>query len=133
MAGCLLGYSHGQLSAESFSVVVGLQVLAMAYLGGITSFGGAIVAGMLGPLGLVYTALHQWFDMGDYYALITGIGLIVTAILNPSGIAGQTRMQIAWVREHLGHGEEPPTSGPPDTGEPAPSSGRTGQEVAGRV
>ncbi|MET0449935.1 MAG: ABC transporter permease [Aeromicrobium sp.] len=107
VAGCLLGYAHGQLSAESFSVVVGLQVLAMAYLGGITSFGGAIVAGILGPLGLVYTALHQWFDMGDYYALVTGIGLIITAILNPSGIAGETRKQIDWVKSRR-TGTRPP-------------------------
>jgi branched-chain amino acid transport system permease protein len=115
VAGCLLGYSHGQLSAESFSVVVGLQVLAMAYLGGITSFGGAIVAGLLGPLGVVYTALHQWFDMGDYYALITGIGLIVTAILNPSGIAGETRKQIDWVRGHRSGRNRPdrPVTEPP--------------------
>ncbi len=51
MVGCLLGYSQGQLSAESFSVVVGLQILAMAYLGGITSFGGALVAGMIARWG----------------------------------------------------------------------------------
>lgn len=115
VAGCLLGYAHGQLSAESFSVVVGLQVLAMAYLGGITSFGGAIVAGILGPLGLVYTALHQWFDMGDYYALVTGVGLIITAILNPSGIAGETRKQIDWVKSRRTGTRPPirPTTEPP--------------------
>jgi branched-chain amino acid transport system permease protein len=101
IAGCLIGYSQGQLSAQSFSVVVGLTILAVAYLGGITSFGGAIVAGLLGPLGLVYTALHQWFDLGDAYALITGIGLILTAILNPSGIAGETRHQVEWVTRKL--------------------------------
>jgi branched-chain amino acid transport system permease protein len=101
IAGCLIGYSQGELSAESFSVVVGLTILAVAYLGGITSFGGAIVAGLLGPLGLVYTALHQWFDLGNAYALITGVGLILTAILNPSGIAGETRHQVDWVTRKL--------------------------------
>lgn len=111
IAGCLLGYSQGQLSAESFSVMVGVQILAVAYLGGITSFGGAIVAGLLGPLGVVYTALHQWFNLGDSYALITGIGLIVTAILNPSGIAGETRHQVAWVASRLrpGGANKPPS------------------------
>ncbi|WP_134325358.1 ABC transporter permease [Cumulibacter soli] len=97
IAGCLIGYSVGQLSAESFSVMVGIQLLAVAYLGGITSFGGALVAGMLAPLGLIYTALHSWFEMGDYYPLITGIGLVVTAILNPVGIAGEFGKQVAWV------------------------------------
>lgn len=116
VAGCLLGYSHGQLSAESFSLVVGLQVFAFAYLGGITSFGGALVAGMLGPLGLIYTAMHQWFEMGDYYHLISGLALILTAILNPSGIAGETKHQIAWVRKKLGR---PSSTGLRDVEEPS--------------
>jgi branched-chain amino acid transport system permease protein len=111
MAGCLIGYSAGQLSAESFSVFVGLQILAVAYLGGITSFGGAVVAGIIGPLGIVYVVMHKLFELGDYYALISGIALILTAILNPVGIAGATRHQIAWVagrvRKPSGDGDTP--------------------------
>ena len=101
VAGCLIGYSAGQLSAESFTVFVGLQILAVAYLGGITSFGGAVIAGIVGPLGIVYVVLHEVFDMGDYYALISGLALIATAILNPVGIAGGTRAQIAWLRRRF--------------------------------
>ena len=93
-AGCLMGYSTGQLSAESFSVFVGLQILAVAYMGGITSMGGAVIAGILGPLGLVYTLLHTRLELGDYYMLVTGIALILTAILNPVGIAGQVRIHL---------------------------------------
>lgn len=89
VAGCLIGYSAGQLSAESFTVFVGLQVLAVAYLGGITSFGGAAIAGIIGPLGIVYIVVHNTFDLGDYYPLISGLALILTAILNPVGIAGE--------------------------------------------
>jgi branched-chain amino acid transport system permease protein len=107
MAGCLIGYSAGQLSAESFSVFVGLQILAVAYLGGITSFGGAAVAGVIGPLGIVYVVMHQLFDLGDYYALISGIALILTAILNPVGIAGATRLQVGWVVRRIGKQARP--------------------------
>ncbi|MGY1652382.1 ABC transporter permease [Geodermatophilus sp. SYSU D01119] len=117
VAGCLIGYSRGELSAESFSVVVGLSVLAVAYLGGITSFGGALVAGVLGPLGLVYTALHSVFDMGNAYPLITGIGLILTAVLNPSGIAGETRHQVEWVKKKLRSGR----AAPPAAADAAPT------------
>ena len=119
IAGCLIGYSQGQLSADSFSVVVGLSVLAVAYLGGITSFGGAIVAGILGPLGLVYTAMHALFDMGNAYQLVTGIGLILTAILNPSGIAGETRHQVEWVKSKLAGSRR--TGGPPPAEPAAPA------------
>jgi branched-chain amino acid transport system permease protein len=61
----------------------------------------------------VYTALHQWFDLGNAYALITGLGLILTAILNPSGIAGETRHQVEWVTRKLrGSRSLPPPRGP---------------------
>lgn len=112
IAGCLIGFSRGQLSAESFTVFAGLQVLAVAYLGGITSVGGAIVAGILGPLGIVYTLLRGVFDLGEYYALISGLGLIITAILNPVGIAGATREQVAWVRRKLSRSGPPPSTVP---------------------
>ncbi|MFD6859515.1 ABC transporter permease [Rhodococcus sp. NPDC060090] len=98
VAGCLIGYSAGQLSAESFTVFVGLQVLAVAYLGGITSFSGAAIAGIIGPLGIVYVLVHNIFDLGDYYALISGIALIVTAIMNPIGIAGEASRLTALLR-----------------------------------
>jgi branched-chain amino acid transport system permease protein len=128
VAGCLIGYSRGELSAESFSVVVGLAVLAVAYLGGITSFGGALVAGVLGPLGLVYTALHAVFDMGNAYPLITGIGLILTAVLNPSGIAGETRHQVEWVTRKLRARRTPP---PPAAATPAPVPTEKTRETTG--
>jgi branched-chain amino acid transport system permease protein len=112
VAGCLIGYSRGQLSAESFTVFAGLQVLAVAYLGGIASIGGAIVAGILGPLGIVYVILRGVFDLGEYYALISGIGLILTAILNPVGIAGATREQVAWVQKKLSRNRAPDPSEP---------------------
>jgi branched-chain amino acid transport system permease protein len=112
IAGCLIGFSRGQLSAESFTVFAGLQVLAVAYLGGITSVGGAIVAGILGPLGIVYTLLRGVFDLGEYYAQISGLGLIITAILNPVGIAGATREQVAWVRRKLSRSGPPPSTVP---------------------
>ncbi|MEU4312818.1 ABC transporter permease [Nocardia sp. NPDC024068] len=99
LAGCLIGYSAGQLSAESFTVFVGLQVLAVAYLGGITSFSGAALAGVLGPLGILYVVLHEVLELGDYYALISGIALIVTAILNPVGMAGEARRMADRVRD----------------------------------
>lgn len=129
MAGCLIGYSAGQLSAESFSVFVGLQILAVTYLGGITSFGGAAVAGVIGPLGIIYVVFHDLFEIGDYYALVSGIALIITAILNPVGIAGATRMQIAWVRTKLGKGSPPGADDRPTTDRGAKAPALEGSDV----
>jgi ABC-type branched-subunit amino acid transport system ATPase component/branched-subunit amino acid ABC-type transport system permease component len=91
LGGSLIGYSRGQLSAESFTAVVGLGFLAFAYLGGITSVKGAIVAGTLAPLGIGFVVLDRWLSLGNSYGVIAGLSLIVTALINQEGIAGATR------------------------------------------
>jgi branched-chain amino acid transport system permease protein len=88
VAGCLIGYSRGQLSAASFTALGGLSLLAIAYLGGIGSNAGAVIAGLIGPLGLSYVIFTQTLNLGQYYQLVAGVGLILTAIFNPVGIAG---------------------------------------------
>lgn len=90
-AGTLIGYSRGQLSADSFTALTGVSLLAIVYLGGIGGISGAVVAGVTGPLGVVYTVLNDSINMGEYYVLVTGVGLVVTAIFNPIGVAGATR------------------------------------------
>jgi branched-chain amino acid transport system permease protein len=55
--------------------------------------GGAVIGGSLVTNGLVSLALDQWFHVSpSYSALIGGLGLIVTVIANPDGIAGQVRI-----------------------------------------
>lgn len=98
VAGCLIGYAHGQLSASSFTLFAGLQVLAVAYIGGITSWRGAVIAGALAPLGIVYTVVNQFWDTGNLYALITSALLILTVVANPGGIADELPKQVRYVR-----------------------------------
>jgi branched-chain amino acid transport system permease protein len=91
-AGVLMTYSVGQFSSGSFDVLsVGLPLLAFAYLGGITSLSGALVGALSVPGGVVYVLIGGWFqDPGSWYLLFSGCVLILTAILNPEGIAGAT-------------------------------------------
>ena len=91
IGGAFIGYSRGQLSAESFTVFAGLSFLAFAYLGGITSISGALVAGALAPLGIVYVYLDRHQSAGQNYLLGSGISLILAAIISPQGIAGRAR------------------------------------------
>jgi branched-chain amino acid transport system permease protein len=99
--GGLIGYSQSQVSADEFAVVVGITILAVTYLGGITSLSGAIVGGALASGGVVYLFWNQTINLGNYYQLATGGGLIVTAILNPSGIVTALRSQVQWVMRRL--------------------------------
>jgi branched-chain amino acid transport system permease protein len=101
LGGALIGYSRGQLSADSFGVSVSLTLLAFAYLGGITSVGGALVAGALAPLGIGYVVLDRNTDIGEHYLLVSGILLVATAVLNPGGIAGTVRSYLSGGRPRL--------------------------------
>ena len=96
LGGTLIGYSRGQLSADSFGALVGVSFLAFAYLGGITSISGALVAGTFAPLGITYVIFNHLFEnLGNTYLLLSGVSLILTAIFNPIGIAGATRQNMA--------------------------------------
>jgi branched-chain amino acid transport system permease protein len=91
LGGAFIGYSRNQLSADSFGVFVGVSFFAFAYLGGITSISGALVAGTFAPLGIGYVIFDRLLHLGNFYFLLSGVSLITTAILNPQGIAGRTR------------------------------------------
>ncbi len=123
LGGALIGYSRGQLSADSFGVFVGLSFLAFAYLGGITSVGGALVAGAFAPLGIGYVVLDRSFGLAEEYLLLSGLALIVTAVLNPGGIAGRTREIVAAAGRRRTRNPNPV---PVEAGAPT-------LEVAGRV
>ncbi|MET0902699.1 MAG: ABC transporter permease [Acidimicrobiales bacterium] len=86
-AGGLIGYQQGRLSPESFSIFVSLMLLSIAYIGGIATVSGAIFAGVaLAPGGLAYTAMERWFELGEYQPIVAGVGVIISAILNPDGV-----------------------------------------------
>ncbi|CAB4929342.1 unannotated protein [freshwater metagenome] len=92
IAGALSGYRFGSVTPEYFSIFASLTFLAFAYMGGISSVTGAVIAGFLVTNGLMFTALNQWFGISPSYSiLIGGLGLVVTIITNPDGIAGQWR------------------------------------------
>ena len=110
VAGALIGYSQGQVVAESYTVIVGLTALAIIYLGGIGSYAGAVIAGLIGPLGLVYVLLNQTVNLGSYYPIISALLLILTALFNPVGIAGAGREAGTWLLNRVRKSRIPPSS-----------------------
>jgi branched-chain amino acid transport system permease protein len=101
LGGALIGYSSGQLSPDSFAPAASLVLLAFAYLGGISSISGAVIAGLLASGGLIFVALDQAFSLGQYQTLIGGLGLIITAITNPEGMSGAYRVMGNKLRKRL--------------------------------
>jgi branched-chain amino acid transport system permease protein len=99
IAGALSAYRFGSATSDYYGVIPSLTFLAFAYMGGISSVSGAVIGGCLVTNGLVSLALDDWCHVSpSYSALIGGVGLIVTVIANPDGIAGQVRTSIEQFR-----------------------------------
>lgn len=96
LAGGLSGYRFGSVTPEYFGVFASLTFLAFAYMGGISSVTGAVIGGFLVTNGIMFTALDTWFGLEPSYApLVGGLGLILTVVTSPDGIAGSLRQMRA--------------------------------------
>ena len=92
IAGALSSYRFGTVNPEYFGGLQSLTFFAFAYLGGISGVSGAVAAGFLVPGGVMFTMLDSVFGIpGEFAPILGGLGLILTAILNPEGIAGGFR------------------------------------------
>ena len=91
VAGVMIAYKSTTLTGGGLSAQDGLQLLALAYLGGIGSIAGAVVGGLLAPSGLFTVAILGGGSSIDQF-LLTGVGLVLVAVKFPEGIAGSWTM-----------------------------------------
>ena len=132
LSGTLLAYQQTLATADPFSVFAGIAIFAIIYTAGITSVSGALLAGVLAPGALLYIVLDRAFDFGDYYALASGVLLILTVMINPDGIAGRITSLVQRFSRSVtprGPAGEPDTSTAPsgrlDAGPPVIDRDRT--------
>jgi branched-chain amino acid transport system permease protein len=89
ICGALYAYNFGTVSADLFGTVNSLVIIAYAYFGGITMITGALFAGLGATQGLIPQAFQTWWGLSGNWALLIGaVGLLVTLVGNPDGIAG---------------------------------------------
>ena len=89
LAGALYGYNFGGISANRFSALTALSLIAFAYIGGITMVSGALLAGFMAVEGISQYALQKWFGIdGTWAILFAGIALIANVVFAPAGGAG---------------------------------------------
>ncbi|MDX6393538.1 MAG: hypothetical protein QOJ73_4601 [Streptosporangiaceae bacterium] len=90
LAGGLLGYLQGNVSAPTFAVFTSLSLLAIAYVAGIGRIAGAVIAGlMFSSNGFMVNFLNEHLSIGQYQTIVAGIALALTAIKNPDGVASE--------------------------------------------
>lgn len=95
IGGAVIAYRSGGADEARYVYVQSLVFFAFAYLGGISSVAGAIAGGFLVSGGLVFTFLKNVMGVPSEFALLLGgLGLIITAIANPDGIAGKLRVDL---------------------------------------
>lgn len=100
IAGVMIGYKSTTLTGAGLSAQDGLALLALAYLGGIGSIGGAVVGGILAPSGLFTVAILGGGSSIDQF-LLTGAGLVLVAVKFPEGVVGSWTMLLRSRRRAL--------------------------------
>lgn len=93
LAGVLIAFSTTTLSSTSFTAIGALVALALAVLTGVTTIGGALLAGLLAQAGLLTTVMDRG-GQGDASKLtlaVSGLALIITTIVAPDGLTGVAR------------------------------------------
>lgn len=90
LGGALLAYQQQAITFESYSALAGLGVLTTTYLAGITSIQGGILAGFLAQGGLLYVIIDRSVRVGQWYGVVSGLGVILTVLRNPEGAVGPT-------------------------------------------
>lgn len=88
IGGVLFAYQQVQVAPASFGVQFSIVFLVYAYLGGITSISGALIAALLIPNGLFLTLVNEVITLGDYQLLVAGIIVMIAAVGSPDGAAG---------------------------------------------
>ncbi len=93
LMGTLIAYRFGSVSANSYTFFSSMVLLAFAYLGGIASISGAVLAGVFASDGIGFKALDSgWarlgIEFGRWEIIVGAIGLVFMAVKNPEGLAG---------------------------------------------
>jgi sulfate-transporting ATPase len=102
LAGGLLAYRDLNVSFAGFTDIASITYLSMAYLGGITSVGGALTAGILVASGGVVSHI---FGTGTFSTtwipVLSGLGTMQIVVTQPEGLAGTNAALLRGVRKLL--------------------------------
>jgi ABC-type branched-subunit amino acid transport system ATPase component/ABC-type branched-subunit amino acid transport system permease subunit len=130
LGGTLLGYRLGNVTWDSFDVLLGLGMFATVYLVGVTSVSGGIIAGLVGYGGILYYAADKWWNVDQYwFQIVSGALLVLTLIIHPEGLMGPIHRRLA-ERRAPRPAEELPEVAPEAPPAPATGAGHADEEPA---
>jgi ABC-type branched-subunit amino acid transport system permease subunit len=89
LAGGMLAYQLGVLTSDRFVAFDNVTLVAFAYVGGVGSLCGAVIAGTMLSGSIAPTLLDRWTAVSEWVPLAGGILVILTIIMNPDGVSIQ--------------------------------------------
>jgi ABC-type branched-subunit amino acid transport system permease subunit len=87
LGGALLGYQGTKIAIERFHPLQSIFFVAIAYIGGIASVSGALVAGLLVSGGFLFAVMGEIGSIDEWEGLVSGALLVLVVITQPDGIA----------------------------------------------
>jgi ABC-type branched-subunit amino acid transport system permease subunit len=132
-AGVLLSYQFQGMTSAPYNALASVTVLAGAYLGGVSTLSGAVIAGLISNGGFIFQLIQRSVALGEYEPFILGFGLVLSIILNPEGIDGMNRLMVNRVIARFASRRRPHAAEPaaPVAGIEVPSG--TSGPAAGRA
>ncbi len=106
VAGVMFAYKAVDFNGTGLDAEQGLELLALAYLGGVGSLAGAVIGGLLAPSGIGAQLLTDGGSSINQF-LLTGVGLVIVAVRFPAGLAGAgPKLRSWWAWATTPHGRE---------------------------
>ncbi|GAA4553685.1 branched-chain amino acid ABC transporter permease/ATP-binding protein [Pseudonocardia xishanensis] len=87
VSGALLGYQAERLSYDNFGAFLSLVIVSTAYMAGIGAIPSVFIGGLLVSGGLLASWLHFPGVAGQIVQVLGGVGVMLTVIMHPSGLA----------------------------------------------
>ena len=115
VGGGLLAYSNPyfELGTGGFAALPSITLVTIAYIGGIASISGAMLAGIIASGGVVYVLMSGISGFDNWYILVSGVGLLWTVISAPEGVAPLNQRQFQMLVNKISSLRKPPSEPPP--------------------
>ena len=87
VAGVLYAYNYGSVSADSYTLALGLSFIAFVLMFGVGSVSGASAAALGAVQGVIVVTVDLVVNFSaDFQLLLGGVGLILTVVFQPDGV-----------------------------------------------
>jgi ABC-type branched-subunit amino acid transport system ATPase component/branched-subunit amino acid ABC-type transport system permease component len=101
LGGEMLSLRYEAVNVTTYTTLGSIALLGFVVMGSVGSPWGALIGGLLATDGVVSRLVDGWFNLGANVALIGGIGVLLTMLLNPNGIAVETQRNLVAARVYL--------------------------------